>query len=58
MVEVLGMAHTSAEGLLQCCWWPVGSKLVLTRLTAPVPETMNKNGMMSLHLLSDLSPET
>jgi hypothetical protein len=33
--------HTCGRGLLRGWWWPVGPKLEVDQLAAPVPETMD-----------------
>jgi hypothetical protein len=41
MAEALGMRHKCGRGLLWGWWWPLGPKLVLNQMAAPVPEIMD-----------------
>jgi hypothetical protein len=50
MAEALGIIHMHGKGLLQVRWWPLGSKSVFEKMTAPVPEIMD----CSLYCVSSL----
>jgi hypothetical protein len=58
IAEALGTVHTHERGLLQGQWWPIGPKLILDQMAAPVPEigdgSMYKGTACLLYLTTSL----